>query len=109
MLTPALQRLVDAQQHHGEILKQCANWINQGNLKIHLGQTFPLEKAADAHQTLENGLIMGKTALLIGEYKKGETREKNFLLPLLNAQIPKTFTTNLENLFNFINFRNIFP
>lgn len=67
MLTPALQGLVEAQQHHGEILKQCASWIDQGKLKIHVGQTFPLEQAADAHQALENGLIIGKTALVIGK------------------------------------------
>ena len=65
MLTPALQGLVEAQQHQGKILKQCASWIEQSKLKIHVGQTFPLEQAAEAHRALENGLIMGKTALVI--------------------------------------------
>ena len=65
MLTPALQGLYSAQKYHGEILKQCATWIDEGKLKIHLSQTFPLAQAAIAHQALENGTILGKTALVI--------------------------------------------
>jgi NADPH2:quinone reductase len=65
MLTPMLQGLVAAQQHQTEILQQCANWIDEGKLKIHLSQTFPLQQAAVAHQTLEAGSTTGKIALLI--------------------------------------------
>jgi NADPH2:quinone reductase len=65
MLTPMFQGLVAAQQHQAEILKQCASWIDEGKLKIHLSQTFPLKDAAAAHKALESGSITGKIALLI--------------------------------------------
>ncbi|HEY9740110.1 MAG TPA: zinc-dependent alcohol dehydrogenase family protein [Coleofasciculaceae cyanobacterium] len=65
MLTPMLQGLVEAQQHQAEILKQCASWIDEGNLKIHLSQTFPLQDAAAAHKALETGSTTGKIVLLI--------------------------------------------
>jgi len=65
MLTPMLQGLVAAQQHQGSILKQCASWMDEGKLKIHLSQTFPLQDAAIAHQAIETGSTTGKIALLI--------------------------------------------
>jgi len=65
MLTPMLQGLVEAQQHQAEILKQCATWIDEGKLKIHLSQTFPLQDAAAAHKALETGSTTGKIVLLI--------------------------------------------
>jgi NADPH2:quinone reductase len=65
MLTPMLQGLVAAQQHQAKILEQCATWINEGKLKIHLSQTFPLESAAAAHKALETGSTTGKIALVI--------------------------------------------
>ncbi|NER52160.1 MAG: zinc-binding dehydrogenase, partial [Symploca sp. SIO1A3] len=49
----------------GSILKQCASWIDEGKLKIHLSQTFPLQDAAVAHQAIETGSTTGKIALLI--------------------------------------------
>ncbi|NET55697.1 MAG: zinc-dependent alcohol dehydrogenase family protein [Symploca sp. SIO2E6] len=65
MLTPMLQGLVSAQQYQGSILKQCASWIDEGKLKIHLCQTFSLQDAAVAHQAIETGSTTGKIALLI--------------------------------------------
>ncbi len=65
MLTPMLQGLVEAQQHQAEILKQCASWIDEGKLKIHLSQTFPLQDAAAAHKALETGSTTGKITLVI--------------------------------------------
>jgi NADPH2:quinone reductase len=65
MLTPMLMGLVEAQKHQGEILKQCADWLDESKLKIHLNQTFPLAEAAAAHKLLETGSMMGKIALLI--------------------------------------------
>ena len=65
MLTPMLQGVVAAQQHQAEILNQCATWIDEGKLKIHLSQTFPLQDAAGAHKALETGSTTGKIALLI--------------------------------------------
>ena len=65
MLTPLLEGLVAAQQHQADILQQCATWIDEGRLKIHLGQTFPLQDAAAAHKALETGSTTGKIALII--------------------------------------------
>jgi NADPH2:quinone reductase len=64
MLTPMLMGLVNAQQYHADILTQCANSIDEGKLKIHLSQTFPLEKAYLAHQAIETGSTIGKIALI---------------------------------------------
>ncbi len=65
MLTPLLEGLVAAQQHQADILQQCATWIDEGRLKIHLGQTFPLQDATAAHKAIETGSTTGKIALII--------------------------------------------
>jgi len=67
MLTPMLLNLVEAQQHHGEILAECADWIDQGKLRIVVSHQFPLEDAAKAHQLLESGSIAGKIVLLLSD------------------------------------------
>ncbi len=65
MLTPQFKGLVAAQQHQADLLKQCASWIDDGKLKIHLSQTFPLQDAAAAHKALETGSVTGKIVLII--------------------------------------------
>ena len=65
MLTPMLKGLVESQKYHGEILRQCATWIDEHKLKIHLQHSFPLAEAAIAHKTLEQGSMTGKIALSI--------------------------------------------
>ena len=65
MLTPALMALKKAQQQQTAILRQCATWIDEGKLTIHLSQTFPLEQVKEAHPALETGSITGKIALII--------------------------------------------
>ncbi|GAB1538023.1 zinc-dependent alcohol dehydrogenase family protein [Scytonema sp. NUACC21] len=67
MLTPMLQGIVEAQKHHAEILEQCAQWIDDGKLKIQVSNTFPLEEAAKAHHLIETGSMTGKIVLLIGD------------------------------------------
>jgi len=65
MLTPLLQSLQTAQEAQTDILRQCARYIDQGDLKIHLARTFPLEQAAEAHRMLERGGFLGKLALVM--------------------------------------------
>lgn len=65
MLTPLLQGLKSAQEAQTEILRQCARRIDNGDLKIHLAQTFPLEQAAEAHKLLQEGGFLGKLALVM--------------------------------------------
>jgi NADPH:quinone reductase len=60
-----LKDLVEAQQEQAKILQQCAHLFDQQQLKIHLNHTFPLAKAAAAHELLETGSITGKIVLLI--------------------------------------------
>ncbi|MEM7555227.1 MAG: zinc-dependent alcohol dehydrogenase family protein [Cyanobacteria bacterium P01_A01_bin.84] len=66
MLTPALQGLEEAQAHHGEILQQCAEWMDEGKLRVCVNQTFGLEEVAKAHQLLEAGSMIGKLVIGIG-------------------------------------------
>jgi NADPH:quinone reductase len=65
MLTPMLQNWVSALEYQASILQKCTTWFDEGRLKIHLSQTFPLVEAAVAHQILESGSITGKMVLLI--------------------------------------------
>ncbi|ARV63343.1 alcohol dehydrogenase [Nostocales cyanobacterium HT-58-2] len=67
MLTPMSQGIVEALQHHAEILEQCAKWIDAGKLKIQVSNTFPLQEAVSAHHLLETGSMTGKIVLLIGD------------------------------------------
>lgn len=63
MLTPMLTGMVEAQQEQARILRQCAQLIDEGKLKIQLTQTFPLAEAANAHRLLESGSMLGKIVL----------------------------------------------
>ena len=65
MLTPMLQGLTQAQADQARILQQCARLIDNGELKIALTHTFPLEEAIAAHRLLETGSLTGKIALVI--------------------------------------------
>jgi len=65
MLTPMLQQRISALQDQAKILQQCARLMDQGQLKIQLTQTFPLEQAAAAHRLLEQGSMQGKLVLTL--------------------------------------------
>jgi len=47
------------------MLNQCGKWIDQGKLKIHVGKTFALAEAAQAHALIEEGHVTGKLVLKI--------------------------------------------
>lgn len=64
MLTPMVQGLVEEQKAQAKILEQCARLIDQGQLHIHVGETFPLQQAAEAHRKLEMGSVTGKLVLI---------------------------------------------
>ncbi len=57
--------MVNAQRDQAKILQQCARLIDDGQLKIHLAHTLPLEDAPEAHRLLETGSMMGKMALVM--------------------------------------------
>jgi len=45
------------------ILEQAAAHFDAGELRVQVGATFPLERAADAHRALETGQVIGKVVL----------------------------------------------
>jgi len=63
MLTPMLCEQPAARAHQGEILRRCAQWIDTGELRIQVSETFPLEQAAAAHSRIEVGHTQGKLVL----------------------------------------------
>jgi len=65
MLTPQLQPLSEARRHQAKILASCAQWLEAGQLQIHVDQTFPLNQAAAAHEWIEQGRGLGKVALVM--------------------------------------------
>ena len=65
MLTPMLMDLAGPRAHHGEILRECAALIDDAKLRIHIGRTFPLEEAAQAHEQIASGHTHGKIVLEI--------------------------------------------
>ncbi len=64
MLTPMLRDLPEARAHHGMILDRCADYIDQGKLKIVVSETLPLDQAAEAHRRIEEGHGLGKIVLV---------------------------------------------
>lgn len=63
MLTPMLRDLPSARERQCEILRRCADWIDREELRIEVAETFPLERAADAHRRIEEGHTTGKLVL----------------------------------------------
>lgn len=63
MLTPQLRGLTAAREHQVDILRQCAELIDAGQLRLHVSQTLPLENAAKAHRQIETGHTVGKVVL----------------------------------------------
>lgn len=65
MLTPMLQDLPAARAHQDEILRHCAELIDTGRLRPHVGAVLPLVAAARAHELVEAGHMQGKIVLKI--------------------------------------------
>jgi len=64
MLTPMLRDLHEERDKHVEILKQCAQWLEQGLLKTHISKQLPLAEVATAHGLIETGHSTGKIVLV---------------------------------------------
>ncbi|MCK5190186.1 MAG: zinc-binding dehydrogenase, partial [Methylococcales bacterium] len=60
MLTPLLKGLDKARDKHVAILKQCAHWVEQGELKLHIADVLLLKDVVEAHDKIEQGHTMGK-------------------------------------------------
>lgn len=65
MLTPMLRQLEPARLRQIAMLKQCAEWIDQGQLQLTVSQAMPLAQVAEAHRLIEAGHMTGKVVLNI--------------------------------------------
>lgn len=65
MLTPMLRDLPEARDKQVEILRQCAQWVDNGLLKTHISKQLPLAEAAEAHKLVEAGHTTGKIVLTV--------------------------------------------
>lgn len=65
MLTPQLRSLVAAREHQVDILRQCGELIDAGQLRLHVSRVLPLAQAAEAHRQIETGHTVGKVVLRI--------------------------------------------
>ena len=65
MLTPMLRDLPEARDKHVEILKRCAQWVDDGLLKTHISKELSLAEAVEAHQWVEVGHTIGKVVLSV--------------------------------------------
>ncbi|PPD43215.1 MAG: alcohol dehydrogenase [Methylobacter sp.] len=65
MLTPMLRDLHPARDQHIAVLKQCAEYIDAGKLRVHVSQVLPLSQASLAHDLLETGHTVGKVVLSV--------------------------------------------
>ena len=64
MLSPWLRNLDDHWARQNQILRQCAEWIDAGKLRLHVADTLPLADAAEAHRLVEAGHSSGKLVLV---------------------------------------------
>ncbi len=65
MPAPQVFGLHEARVHQTEILERGARLIDDGKLRVIVGATYPLERAADAQRALESGAVTGKCVLTI--------------------------------------------
>jgi NADPH2:quinone reductase len=66
MLSPWFMDIDAGIRHQGEILRAAAILFDDGKLKVHVHEEFPLARAADAHRRLAAGDTLGKLVLVTG-------------------------------------------
>jgi len=72
MLTPMVLGIMEAAEHHGNILEQCAQFFDEQKLSIFVSDTFPLQQAAEAHRSIEAGGMCGKLVLQVASHEEDE-------------------------------------
>ncbi|HET6479038.1 MAG TPA: zinc-binding dehydrogenase [Actinoplanes sp.] len=60
-----IEQLFDFRPHVQRWATQIMSHAATGSIRPVIGQTFPLERAADAHSAVENRIALGKTLLLM--------------------------------------------
>ena len=66
MPAPAVFGWDEHRERQRKILEQAAVKFDAGELRIQVGATFPLERAADAQRALQAGQVIGKAVLTMG-------------------------------------------
>jgi NADPH:quinone reductase len=66
MPAPSVFGWTEHRERQRAILEQAADRFDAGELRVQVGATFPLERAADAHRALEAGQVTGKVVLTMG-------------------------------------------
>ena len=65
MPAPSVFSWFDHRERQRSILERAASLFDDGTLRVEVGATFPLDKAAEAHRALEAGQVVGKAVLTI--------------------------------------------
>jgi NADPH:quinone reductase len=65
MPAPAVFGWPEQRERQRSILEQAAASFDAGDLRVQVGATFPLARAADAHRALEAGQVIGKAVLVM--------------------------------------------
>jgi len=65
MLTPMVTGDLEAAEHHGDILEQCAQFFDERKLSVFVSDILPLQQAGEAHRRIEAGGMCGKLVLEI--------------------------------------------
>jgi NADPH2:quinone reductase len=63
MPAPSVFGWRDQRERQRAILERAGEYFDSGRLRIQVGATFPLDRAADAHRALEAGKVVGKAVL----------------------------------------------
>lgn len=63
MPSPSVFGWPEHRERQRKILEEAARLFDAGDLRVAVGATFPLERAADAHRALERGEVLGKAVL----------------------------------------------
>ena len=63
MLTPMWRGMKARMEEQAAMVAKGMDWLATGRLKMHVTETFPLERAAAAHKRLEAGGMTGKIVL----------------------------------------------
>ncbi len=61
---PTLFHYTASREELAERAEAVLGWVRSGNLKVTIGEKFPLERAADAHRALEGRRTVGKVLLI---------------------------------------------
>jgi NADPH:quinone reductase-like Zn-dependent oxidoreductase len=65
MPAPSVFGWPEHRERQRRILEQAAAHFDAGDMRVEVGATFPLERAADSHRALEAGQVTGKAVLIM--------------------------------------------